>query len=119
MRSMRDAISLRLVSLLSIDGCARKSLEISSKTFLERRRERPSLCFEMGLEQELFRSKRRYPRGGCCILDGNRKPNADKKTLVSRVQNTGDDANHLAIQGHQRAAGVSRINCGIELDEVC
>src|SRR5262249_15113476 len=81
-------------------GCARKSLELSlQKPFLSEERD-PSPCFAIGLE----RSKRRYPRGGCCIFDGNRKTNADKKTLVRRVQNTGDDANYLAIQGHQWTA---------------
>src|SRR5215475_1686193 len=113
MRSMREAISLRLVSLLSIWFCSQESRAQFAKTFLERG-DRPSLCYEIDLE----RSKRRYPRRGCCILDGNRKPNADEKTLVRRVQNTGDDANHLTIQGHQWTAGVSGIDRGVELNKV-
>ena len=61
----------------------------------------------------------RHSHGCCCILDGNRKPNAHEETLVCRVQNAGDDTDDLAIQGHQRPAGVSGINRGVELDEVC
>ena len=42
----------------------------------------------------------------------------DEETLVCRIQNGGDDANDLALCGHQRPAGASGIYRGVELDEI-
>jgi hypothetical protein len=63
--------------------------------------------------------ERRYAHGCCCILDGNRKSNADEEALVCRVQNPSDNTNYLTLCGHQRPAGVPRIYRGVELDKVC
>src|SRR3990172_12412396 len=52
------------------------------------------------------------------VLDGHREADADKYALVRRVQNGSHDAHHFAVRGHQRAARVAAIDCGIELDEI-
>src|SRR6266545_8338728 len=70
------------------------------------------------LNGKLSPSERRHSHGSRGILDGNREADADEEALICRVQNGGNDANDLALCGHQRPAGAAGIDCGIELDEI-
>src|SRR4029077_9853035 len=133
MRSMSEAISLRVVSRLSICGYERQKFkvqcsvpvlnEVKDLARLERSFEAqdarsahlepgnfehrfacapPSSCVDGHCIVVFPRSmknpglERWHSHRGCCIFDGNRKPNAHEETLVCRVQNTGDDANDFA-----------------------
>src|ERR1700732_791982 len=52
------------------------------------------------------------------IFDRHCKSDADEDALVARIQYRGDDPHHLAIHGRQRAAGISGVGRGIELDQI-
>src|ERR1019366_8012787 len=62
--------------------------------------------------------ERRNSPGCRGILDGPCETEADEHALIRRVEKAGHDAHHLAVRRHQRAARVSAIDCGIELDEI-
>src|SRR3954451_7465212 len=89
MRSMSKAISLRLNSLSIVSFVMRQS-----------------------------RSKGRHSSGGSCVLDGNGETNSHEETLICGVQYRRNNAHDVAFRGHQRAAGASRIYCGVKLNEV-
>src|SRR6185295_9741042 len=55
-------------------------------------------------------------RGG--VLDRHGEADADEDALAIRVQDRGDDADHLAVHRHERAARVARVGGGVELDQV-
>ncbi len=55
-------------------------------------------------------------RGG--VLDRHRKADADEHALLGRVEDAGDDADHLAVAVDQRPARIARIGRRVELDQV-
>lgn len=62
--------------------------------------------------------ERRYAHRRRCILDWNREPNTDEKTLLSRIQNCRDDADYFPSRRHESPTGTARINCGVELYQI-
>src|SRR5512137_306672 len=52
------------------------------------------------------------------VLDRHREADADEGALAPRVEDRGDDADHFAVHGDQRPAGVARVGGGVELDQV-
>src|SRR5882672_8732799 len=90
MRSMSEAISGRAASGVSM------SLSLLRRPYLERRNS----------------------NGRSRILDWNRKSNADENALRGGIENTRDYPDNLAVAGHQRPAGISRIHRGVELDQI-
>ena len=85
---MRLAYKLNFVLFLSFFGCIRCLLE--------------------------WRQSRRR-RG---ILDWHSKSDADKETLIRRVQNSCHDADDFAPRSYQRPAGAARIGGGVKLNEI-
>ena len=70
----------------------------------------------LSLRELLETATGRLRAGG--ILDRHREADADEHALLGRVEDAGDDADHLAVGGDQRAAGVAGIGRGVELDQV-
>ncbi|EWS63431.1 hypothetical protein Y695_03338 [Hydrogenophaga sp. T4] len=46
------------------------------------------------------------------------KADTDKGAVVGGVEDAGDDADHLAVHGDQRPAGIARVRRRVELDQV-
>src|SRR6478672_6464953 len=63
-------------------------------------------------------SERRHADCRRRIFNRDREADTDEYSLVARVQYGGHDADHLAIHGHQRAAGIAGVGGGVELDQV-
>src|ERR1700716_4218030 len=64
------------------------------------------------------RLKRRDTDSRRGIFDRNREPDADEDALFAWIEDGGDDPHDLAVHRDQRAARVSGIGCGVELDEI-
>src|SRR5262249_56222949 len=52
-------------------------------------------------------SERRDADGASGAFDGDGKADADERAVLGRVEQRGDDADDLAIHGHERAPPVS------------
>src|SRR5258707_5374626 len=65
-----------------------------------------------------LRSERRRSDRRRRILDRYGEADADEHALLGRVEQAGDDADDLAVGGHQWAAGITGIGGGIELNQV-
>src|SRR4029453_3220931 len=61
--------------------------------------------------------KRRYPHCAARALDRRREANADEGAVRGWVQDRRHDADHLTVHRDQRAAGISGVGGGIELDQ--
>src|SRR6187455_1876692 len=66
----------------------------------------------------LRRLERRHSRRRGSVLDRHGEADADEDALAVRVQDRGDDADHLAVHRDERAARVARVGGGVELDQV-
>src|SRR6478735_5492764 len=62
--------------------------------------------------------ERRHSRCRGSVLDRHGEADADEDALAVRVQDRGDDADHLAVHRHQRATRVAGVGGGVELDQV-
>src|SRR5947207_1470078 len=51
------------------------------------------------------------------IFDRHREADADEHALRGRIEDTGDDADHLARSVQERAAGIAGVHRGVELDQ--
>src|SRR5437762_3357179 len=63
-------------------------------------------------------SEWRNADGAARTFDGGREADADESARLGRIEDGGDDADHLAVHGDKRTAGAARIGGGIELNEV-
>ena len=59
-------------------------------------------------------------RAGRAARHGDRhgKADADKEILLGRIDQPGDDADHLAVAIQQRAARIAGIHGGVDLNQV-
>src|SRR5687767_4365006 len=63
-------------------------------------------------------SERVQAGGAGRVLDRHGEADADEHALLGRVEQAGDDADHLAVRGDQRPARIAGIRRGVELYEV-
>src|SRR5258708_17114584 len=52
------------------------------------------------------------------VLDWDGEADADEHALLGGIEQARDDADHFALQGHERPARIARIHRRVELDEI-
>ena len=62
-------------------------------------------------------SVRRQAGGAAGDIDRDREADADEDVLIGRIDEGGDDPDHVALAVWQRPAGVARIDRRVDLDE--
>src|SRR6267378_6139974 len=91
-------------------------------TFLISKRSRPvsggTAACTSAISPSLLLVRRHAERARRCI-DGHRETDAAERRLSGWVDEPGNDADDLAIPVHERAAGRSRVDGRVELDETC